>query len=254
MTALGRLTWLEAKLLAREPFALIFTLGFPLVLLVVLTGSFQPGDPSFGTADPSDYYLASYVGVVIGALGLVVLPAHVAAYRERGVLRRLRASSIPPWAVVGAQLGVGLAMATAGAVVLTVVGVVAFGAAAPASAPAVLGAFVLAGAPRQLAWKSSTGLPAGSSIRICRPPLPTTMSLRRRTPVLRRRSSSAARSSTASWMRFHPPGSGRRPSGMGWEAPPGPAAALSSSRRLSRLTAAKPGEASSSTSKPRWEV
>jgi hypothetical protein len=36
MTALGRLTWLEAKLLAREPFALIFTLGFPLVLLVVL--------------------------------------------------------------------------------------------------------------------------------------------------------------------------------------------------------------------------
>jgi hypothetical protein len=54
----------------------------------------QPGDPAFGTADPSDYYLASYVGVVIGALGLVVLPAHVAAYRERGVLRRLRASSM----------------------------------------------------------------------------------------------------------------------------------------------------------------
>lgn len=144
MTALGRLTWLETKLLAREPFALIFTLGFPLVLLVVLTGSFQPGDPAFGTADPSDYYLGSYVGVVIGALGLVVLPAHVAAYRERGVLRRLRASSIPPWVVVGAQLGVGLAMAAAGALVLTVVGVVAFGAAAPASPLAVLGAFVLA--------------------------------------------------------------------------------------------------------------
>lgn len=144
MAALRKLTWLETKLLAREPFALIFTLGFPLVLLVVLVGSFQPGDPAFGGATPSDYYLASYVGVVIGALGLVVLPAHIAAYRERGVLRRLRASSIPPWAVVGAQLGVGLAMTTAGALVLTVAGVVLFGADAPEAPLAVLGAFVLA--------------------------------------------------------------------------------------------------------------
>src|SRR5918996_1414165 len=79
-------------------------------------------------------------------------------------------------------------------------------------------------------WKSSIGLPEGSSSRICFPPGPVTMSLRKCTPSARRRSTSAAMLSTTNSIRFQPPGSGLRPSGMGLPAElVGP---LSSSRRF----------------------
>ena len=45
-------------------------------------------------------------------------------------------------------------------------------------------------------WNSSTGLPEGSSRMICEPPGPVMMSLRNLSPTPRRRSTSAARSST----------------------------------------------------------
>src|SRR5919197_4365693 len=120
MRALRKLTWVELKLFAREPFSLIFTLAFPIVLLIVLIGSFNPNDPAFGGQQPSNYYLASYIAVVIGAIGLIALPVHLAAYRERGVLRRFQASSIPTWSVVGSHLITGLVMATVGSIALVI--------------------------------------------------------------------------------------------------------------------------------------
>src|SRR5918993_3714451 len=84
------------------------------------------------------------------------------------------------------------------------------------------------------------GLPEGSSSRICLPPLPPTISLRKCASVSRNASTSLLRSSTSSWMRFQPPGSGLRPSGMGWPAPPAPGS-LSRRRSSPRERTAKPG-------------
>jgi len=144
MQALRKLTWIELKLFVREPFSLIFTIALPVVVLVVLIGSFKPADVAVPGHRPSSYFLASYIGVVIGSIGLVALPVHLAGYRERGVLRRFRASSISLWAVLGSQLLASLAMAVAGAVVLTVVATVLYGAASPGEIWSVLGAFMLA--------------------------------------------------------------------------------------------------------------
>ena len=143
MRALLKLTWIELKLFTREPFALIFTFVFPLVVLVVLFGSFDANDPDFPGASPRTYYLASYIGVVIAAVGLITVPVHVAAYRERGILRRFRASSIPALSVIGAQMIVGLLMATLGTILLVIVGNVSYGAALPASYAGVVVAFAL---------------------------------------------------------------------------------------------------------------
>lgn len=147
MHAFAKLTWVELKLFAREPFAVIFTFAFPLLVLVVLTGSFRPDDEGFGGTRPSDYYLASYVGVVIAAVGLIALPVHVATYWERGILRRFRASSITQWMVVGAQIVVGMLMAVVGSVILIIVGRLAYDAKFP-EAPwlALLGFIVSASA------------------------------------------------------------------------------------------------------------
>jgi ABC-2 type transport system permease protein len=144
MYAFRKLTWIELKLFAREPYSLVFTLALPVVVLIVLIGTFKPGDPTLSGHQPASYFVASYIGVVIGAIGLVALPVHLAGYRERGVLRRFRACAIPVWSVVGSQLIAGLAMATAGAIVLVIVATLVYGAAPPVATGPVLGAFVLA--------------------------------------------------------------------------------------------------------------
>jgi len=143
MSIFSKLTWTELKLFGREPFSVIFTFAFPLVVLLVLIGSFEPDDTAFGGARPSDYYLASYIGVVIGAVGLIVLPVHIAMYRERGILRRFRASAVPAWAVIGAQMAVGLVTAVVGSLVLIVAGRLLYDAALPELPFRVLGAFLL---------------------------------------------------------------------------------------------------------------
>ncbi|MGI8405361.1 MAG: ABC transporter permease [Thermomicrobiales bacterium] len=131
MRMLANLTWVELKLFTREPFAVIFTFIFPLITLIVITGSFGADDPAFGGATPANYYLASYIGVVIGAVGMIALPVHVATYAERGILRRYEASSIPVWSVLGAQMIVGFLMAVSGAIVLVIAGRLIFGARLP---------------------------------------------------------------------------------------------------------------------------
>lgn len=144
LTTFRKLTWIELKLFGREPLALVFTLAFPLLLLVVLAGVFgsEPDYEAFGGLVPSDYYLAGYAAVVIGAIGLVAVPVHVAGYRERGILRRFHASSLPTTAVVGAQVAVGLAVATIGGAALVAAGALVFGAAMPIAVPRVLVAFL----------------------------------------------------------------------------------------------------------------
>ena len=144
MRTFGKLSWIELKLFLREPFALVFVFGYPVVVLAVLSGVFAKGDPAFGGADPADYYLASYLAVVIAAIGLISLPAHLAAYRERGILRRLRASGIATGTLFGAHIVVGLAMAIAGAAVLIVVGRSLYDARLPTSAGGAAVAFLLA--------------------------------------------------------------------------------------------------------------
>ena len=46
----------------------------------------------FDNVNPAHWYVASYLTVVIAAAGLVMLPVHLASYRERGVLRRFAAA------------------------------------------------------------------------------------------------------------------------------------------------------------------
>jgi len=146
MRAFAKLTWVELKLFTREPFAVIFTFAFPLIVLIVLINSFQPeegGFGGFGDADPSDYYLASYVGVVIAAVGLIALPVHIATYRDRGILRRFRATSLATWTIVGAQAVVGLLMAIASSAALIVFGRIFYDANVPDSPGLVLIGFIV---------------------------------------------------------------------------------------------------------------
>jgi ABC-2 type transport system permease protein len=135
MRTFKNLTWIELKLFFREPMALLFTFGFPLLLLAVLVASFgtEPEPDGFGGLIPSEYYASAYVAVVVAAVGLIALPVHLAAYRERGILRRFRASSLPTWSTLGSQFAVGLIMAIVGGVAIVGVGKLAYDIALPDS-------------------------------------------------------------------------------------------------------------------------
>jgi ABC-2 type transport system permease protein len=74
---------------------------------------------------------------------LISLPVHLAGYRERGVLRRFHASSVPAWAVFASQAWVGFIVAVLGSLLLVAVGVGMYDMAQPVSLTGVLFAFVL---------------------------------------------------------------------------------------------------------------
>jgi ABC-2 type transport system permease protein len=138
MRTLAKLIWVEVKLFAREPIAVVFAFAFPLVVLLVLAGVFgSEPDSNFGGVAGIDYYVPGYLAVVIASVGLIGLPVHLASLRERGVLRRLGASSVSMTSVFGAQTAVHGAMAALGGVALLVAAGLVYDVHAPASVPGV---------------------------------------------------------------------------------------------------------------------
>ena len=121
-TAVGRLVRAELKLMTRDPLVLTFVFAFPVVTMLIIGGSFgTKPDPAFAGTNPAHWYVASYLTVVIAATGLVMLPVHLASYRERGVLRRFAAAGFPRWSFAIAQMVVGLVTTTIACVLLLAV-------------------------------------------------------------------------------------------------------------------------------------
>lgn len=121
-TATRRLLAAELRLVSRDPFTLVFSVGFPVMCMLTLGGVFgtEPGAHGF-PINPSHWYIASYFTVMIGATGFVMLPIHIASYRERGVLRRFTAAGFSRWSFALAELALGLiAIAVAGVALLVV--------------------------------------------------------------------------------------------------------------------------------------
>lgn len=139
--ALWKLTWTEIKLLMREPVTMIFTFAFPLLVLLVLGGIFRNDrvtGGNFGDVLAMDYYVPGYIGLVIASIGMISLPVHLATYRERGVLRRLRASGLKELTYFGSQTVVAFLIAVVGGLLVYLLGALVYDASPPDSAVRVL--------------------------------------------------------------------------------------------------------------------
>jgi ABC-2 type transport system permease protein len=145
MRVLLELTWVELKLFLREPLTVLFVLVLPLVVLYVLNGVFgsQPDPSVWDGHSPIDFYTSAYVGLVLATIGVLSLPVHLAGYREHGVLRRLRASSLRSGTFAGAHLLVAIAMGGVGSLLLTTLSMLAYDATTPRDPVGVLGAALL---------------------------------------------------------------------------------------------------------------
>jgi ABC-2 type transport system permease protein len=148
MKRLTRLTFTEARLFWRDPTGWFFALAFPPLLLVILGSvpAFREPDAELGGLRVIDLYVPILVGFVLAMLAISVLPSYLATYREKGILRRLSVTPVPPSRLLQAQLAMGLAMAL-GAVTLVIgLGAVVFDTALPEQPLGFLVAFVLAAA------------------------------------------------------------------------------------------------------------
>ncbi|MGI8753259.1 MAG: ABC transporter permease [Acidimicrobiales bacterium] len=146
-TPVGRLVRAELKLMTRDPLVLTFVFVFPIVTMLIIGGSFgtSPDNKGFDGVNPAHWYVASYLTVVIGATGLVMVPVHLASYRERGVLRRFAAAGFPRWSFAVAQLVVGMVTCALACLFLLIVAAPVYGIPAvhdgwPVAAALVLGA------------------------------------------------------------------------------------------------------------------
>jgi ABC-2 type transport system permease protein len=138
------LAWTEVKLLAREPIVLVVSLMFPILLMVLLLASFSgDNDPVFVGLDGTDFYVTSYLGAAIAAMGFMGTPTHVAGYRGSGVLRRFQAAGVPSRSVVVSQVAVLAILAVVGAAAMIGLAYSGFDLATPESVAGVAAGFAV---------------------------------------------------------------------------------------------------------------
>jgi ABC-2 type transport system permease protein len=136
---------LELKLFLREPVTMIFTFGLPLLFLPVMGSVFGnvPNADMYRGVGAMNFYTPAYVALVIASIGLIQLPVHLSNYKERGVLRRLRASSISAPTVFGSQIAVNLLVAIVGALGVMLIGILFYDVKLPVDWFGVIVAFLL---------------------------------------------------------------------------------------------------------------
>lgn len=140
MRAWAQVVAVEIRLIVRDPLSAFFALAFPVLVLGVKlrTGETLPaGRPLVDATVPM---LSTFV---LGLATLVVLPTTLARYRERQILKRLRATPAAPTMLLGAQWASHTLLAALGTVALIIVGAAAFGLHAPGSVLKVLLAWLL---------------------------------------------------------------------------------------------------------------
>lgn len=150
---LVRLTLVEGRIFLREPSALFFGLIFPGLLLVVLGLVMPWADQPFSDTDPVLSQVTAITGytpivlaLAIATVAFSTFPATLTTYREKGVLRRLSTTPLPPSRVLVAQVLVSVAVLIVASVLAVVAGVLVLGITLPTNPVLLVGAFVLGAA------------------------------------------------------------------------------------------------------------
>ena len=108
-----KLTWVEAKVFAREPMGFVGSIIVPTILFVVLGRALGTGVPAAGSVisaperAPINVAILAAMVIAIGAVQSLV--AIISIYREGGILKRLRATPLSPVTILGAHVTVKLA-------------------------------------------------------------------------------------------------------------------------------------------------
>jgi ABC-2 type transport system permease protein len=104
--ALAKLTWLEIKIFVREPLGLFGSGGIPVVVFVVASRFLGRSltSPARAPGLPGSSFLPVLTSILIALSAVVSLIAIISIYREGGILKRLRATPLPPVVILTAHV------------------------------------------------------------------------------------------------------------------------------------------------------
>jgi ABC-2 type transport system permease protein len=130
---------LAIKVALRTPRTLIFTIAFPLILLVLFNSIFNHGGNQTA-ALPNDlrlsaeaYFTAGIIAYAVALSTFTTLAVSLTTQRENGQLKRYRGTPMPPWTFILAQILRSVAQAVAMAALLLGLGAIAYGVPVPGS-------------------------------------------------------------------------------------------------------------------------
>jgi ABC-2 type transport system permease protein len=127
----------DALTFVREPQALFFTAFLPLMFLVLIVGVFGTQSVPIGphrSVAGATYFVPSILGLAVISSTAVNLAISLATVRERGTLKRLRATPLPPSAFLIARVVTQVITVTAISALVILFGRIFYDVSVPASA------------------------------------------------------------------------------------------------------------------------
>jgi len=115
LRGLLKLTWIEIKVFLREPLGAFGTIGFPVLVFVVLGRVFnlKVAPPSLAFSGFSRTGLPVLAALLIAISAVLSLITIISIYREGGILKRLRATPLRPQTILTAHVIVKLMLTAA---------------------------------------------------------------------------------------------------------------------------------------------
>ena len=142
----------ENRLFWRTPIGAFFTIGLPLVMLVIFVAIFgnDPIGTSYGEFATAQFYAAS-LGVFAAASATYTnLAINLTMRRDDGVLKRVRGTPIPPWVFLAGAILSGMWIAAFATTLMVGIGIAAYGVDVQlAQLPAMIVAFLAGTAASQ---------------------------------------------------------------------------------------------------------
>jgi ABC-2 type transport system permease protein len=103
-----KLTWVEAKIFAREPMGFVGTLLMPVLVFIALGRAFGAAKPVATPPIDMPFNVAILAAILIALSAVQSLVAIISIYREGGILKRLRSTPLSPVTILGAHVVVKL--------------------------------------------------------------------------------------------------------------------------------------------------
>jgi len=127
-----RLLWTQTayqlRSFRRIPIAVFFTLGLPLIMLVLFNALFgsHPVDTPTGSWSTAQFYTGGLAAFTAVSATFTNLANMVPLRRDEGVLKRWRGTPLPTWVYLGGFICSAVIIASLGAIVMLALGVVAY--------------------------------------------------------------------------------------------------------------------------------
>ncbi len=124
----------EQKSYWRNPAAAFFTFAFPLVLFFILVATAgSQYDKGLGGVKLAQYYTPSILSFAVMSACFLNIALNLVRQREDGVLKRMRGTPLPAWALIGGIIGSAVVIAALLSAVTIVFAVAVYGVSLPAS-------------------------------------------------------------------------------------------------------------------------